>query len=165
MRLPAPDWSEGVLEVFRRSRPKIDSQKNQGVVSDHCLGVLRPGLEKLGFEIEGGKTAEKKIRRPVLFGENGKPEVSYEVDGFHAGARAVLEVEAGRGAANNADYRDLVRAGLMVGVDYLILAMMQEYRTGKNVVRSYRQTLRRLDAIYASDRLRLPLSGVLLIGY
>lgn len=80
-------------------------------------------------------------------------------------ARAVLEVEAGRGAANNADYRDLVRAGLMVGVDYLILAMMQEYRTGKNVVRSYRQTLRRLDAIYASDRLRLPLTGVLLIGY
>jgi hypothetical protein len=103
----------------------------------------------------------------VLFGENGKPEVSYEVDGFHAESNIVLEVEAGRGAANNADYRDLVRAGLMVGVDYLILAMMREYRSGKQkqVIKSYEQTQKRLNAIYASDRLKLPLKGVLLVGY
>jgi hypothetical protein len=101
----------------------------------------------------------------VLFGEQGKPIVSYDVDGFHADHGAVLEVEAGRGAANNADYRDLVRASLMVDADYLILAMMLEYRTGKTVMRSYEQTRNRLDAIYASDRLKLPLKGVLLVGY
>jgi hypothetical protein len=77
----------------------------------------------------------------------------------------VLEVEAGRGAANNADYRDLVRASLMVDADYLILAMMREYHSGAQVMRSYEQTLKRLDAIYASDRLKLPLKGVLLVGY
>jgi hypothetical protein len=43
--------------------------------------------------------------------------------------------------------------------------MMQEYRAGKQVTRSYEQTLKRLDAIYASDRLKLPLRGVLLVGY
>jgi hypothetical protein len=107
----------GVLAVFGQVRSKIDSQKNHGVGSNDCLAVLRPGLRKLGFEIEGGRRKEK-IRRPVLFGENGKSKVSYEVDGFHGEDKIVLEVEAGRGAANNADYRDLVRAGLMVGVGY-----------------------------------------------
>ena len=166
-RDPAPDWAQNVLAVFDEARPTIDSEKNRGLSSDECLAALRPGLKKLGFDIESGKKAQQKIRRPVLFGENGKPEVSYEVDGFHGENNVVLEVEAGRGAANNADYRDLVRAGLMVGVDHLILAMMREYRSGrqKQVIKSYEQTQKRLDAIYASDRLKLPLKGVLLVGY
>ena len=164
-RLPAPDWATGVLKAFERVRPKIDSHTNHGVKSDDCLAALRPGLRRIGFEVEGGKRTKQKIRRPVLFGENGKAEVSYEVDGFHSEEKIILEVEAGRGAANNADYRDLVRAGLMIGVDYLVLAMMQQYSAGSQTTRSYEQTRKRLDAIYASDRLRLPLKGVLLIGY
>jgi len=165
IRLPAPGWAADVLKVFGRARSKIDSGTNHGVSSDTCLAAVRPALKGLGFKVESGKTAAQKIRRPVLFGENGKSKVSYEVDGFHPRDKVVLEVEAGRGAANNADYRDLVRAGLMVGVDYLVLAMMREYRTGKQTIRSYEQTRNRLDAIYASDRLQLPLKGVLLIGY
>ena len=78
----------------------------------------------------------------------------------------MLEIEAGRGAANNADYRDVIRAALMVDADYLVLAMMQRYKAGASmVVNSYEQTRNRIDAIYASDRLKLPLKGVLLIGY
>lgn len=164
-RLPAPSWGEEVLKVFRRAHPKIGSDVNHGVSSDACLAALRPGLKRLGFQVESGKKAKEKIRRPVLFGENGKARVFYEVDAFHPRNKIVVEVEAGRGAANNADYRDLVRAGLMVGVDFLILAMMREYRTGKQVIRSYERTRDRLDAIYASDRLKLPLAGVLLVGY
>jgi hypothetical protein len=164
-RSPAPAWADGVLEAFGKARGGIDSETNHGVVSDDCLAALRSGMEELGFEIEAGKRAAQKIRRPVLFGENGKAEVSYEVDGFHDDDRIVLEVEAGRGAANNADYRDLVRAGLMVDVDYLILAVMREYRPGKQTIKSFEKTRKRLDAIYASDRLKLPLKGVLLVGY
>ncbi|MDQ3648240.1 MAG: hypothetical protein M3433_06605 [Actinomycetota bacterium] len=90
---------------------------------------------------------------------------TYEVDGFHPEHRVVLEVEAGRGAANNADYRDLIRASLMVDADYLALAMMLKYTSGSMTTRSYEQTRDRIDAIYASDRLKLPLKGILLIGY
>jgi hypothetical protein len=61
------------------------------------MAVLRPALTKFGFEIEASKAASGKIRRPVLFGENGRPIVAYEVDGFHPGLGIVLEVEAGRG--------------------------------------------------------------------
>ncbi|MGH2797420.1 MAG: hypothetical protein ACRDM0_07040 [Thermoleophilaceae bacterium] len=165
VRLPAPKWAPGVLKTFTTARSKIDSAELRGVSSDTALAAVRPGLRKLGFTVEHGKTTADKIWRPVLFGENGEPVVAYEVDGFHQRERIVLEVEAGRGAANNADYRDLVRASLMVDTDYLVLAMMQEYRAGKQVTRSYEQTRKRLDAVYASDRLKLPLKGVLLIGY
>lgn len=165
VRLPAPEWVSGILKAFEDAREQIDSCVAQGVESNDCLAAVRPSLQKLGFIIESGKTKKEKISRPVLFGENGIPQVSYEVDGFHGQDKIVLEVEAGRGAANNADYRDLVRASLMVDVDYLVLAMMCEYRAGKSLTRSYVQTKRRLDAIYASERLKLPLKGVLLIGY
>jgi hypothetical protein len=164
-RLPAPAWAAGVLDTFRTVRSEIESAENRGVSSNAALASLRPGLEALGFTIERGARAADRIERPVLFGDQGKPVVAYDVDGFHEGEGVVLEVEAGRGAANNADYRDLVRASLMVDADYLILAMMREYRSRNQVMRSYDQARKRLDAIYASDRLKLPLKGVLLVGY
>jgi len=98
-----------VVRAFADAASEIDSRVNHGVTSDAALAVLRPALTKFGFEIEASKTASGKIRRPVLFGENGRPIVAYEVDCFHPGLGIVLEVEAGRGAAGNADYRDLIR--------------------------------------------------------
>ncbi len=164
-RSPAPDWVEEVLGCFRDVRSEIDSREQSGVSSDSVLAHIRPGLETAGFIVERGKRAAEKISRPVLFGEDGRAVVAYEVDAFHAGHGVVLEVEAGRGAANNADYRDLVRVSLMVDAKFLVVAMMLEYRSGAQRMRSYEQTRNRLDAIYASDRLRLPLEGVLLVGY
>ena len=164
-RSPAPAWVPGVVAAFNAAAPQIDSRSTHGVTSDAALGVLRPALLHLGFEIEASKAKADKISRPVLFGEAGRPLVSYEVDGFHPTHRVVLEIEAGRGAANNADYRDLIRASLMVEAEYLILAMMLEYTSGKATTRSYAQTRDRIDAIYASERLKLPLQGILLVGY
>jgi hypothetical protein len=120
---PVP-WVAGVVAAFAAAGAQIDSRINHGVTSDAALAVLRPGLVSLGFEIESGKTKAGKIKRPVLFGEMGRPRVAYEIDGFHPKHRIVLEVEAGRGAAGNADYRDLIRTSLIVDADYLVLAMM-----------------------------------------
>jgi hypothetical protein len=165
VRSPAPGWVPGVVAAFRDVAPKIDSRINHGVTSDAALAVLRPSLVALGFEIEAGKAASGKIRRPVLFGENGAARVAYEVDGFHPDLKIVLEIEAGRGAAGNADYRDLVRASLIVDADYLLLGMMLEYRSGSTTMRSYERTRDQLDAIFASERLKLPFLGILLVGY
>jgi hypothetical protein len=164
-RAQPPGWVAGVAGVFAEVRGAIDSRENQGVGSDLALAALRPGLETLGFAVEAGKRSADKISRPVLFGEQGRPRVAYEVDGFNAAHGIVLEVEAGRGAANNADYRDLVRTSLIVDAQYLVLAMMLEYRTGRTTMRSYERTREQLDAVYASERLRLPFRGVLLVGY
>lgn len=121
--------------------------------------------------METGKSRDGKVARPVLFGENGMPAVTYEVDGVHDEFGIVLEVEAGRGAQNNAAYRDVIRASLIVDADYLVLFMPFVYRFGGRAggrpseVRAYDDARAMLDAVYASRRLPLPFTGVLLVGY
>lgn len=161
----APEWVASLVGSFAAVQETIDSRTHTGVSSDNVLAAVRSGIETDGYRVETGKTTTRRITRPVLFGENGKAEVAYDVDGFHPDHGVVLEVEAGRGAANNADYRDIIRASLMVDARYLALAMMLHYRGGNQKLKSYEQTRARVDAIYASDRLRLPLDGLLLIGY
>ena len=137
--------------------------------SDAVLALLRPGLESLGYVVESGKSAPQKITRPVLYGENGKPEVSYDIDAFHDDLGVAVEVEAGRGAANGADYRDIVRSSLLLDATNLALFMPIAYHHlsgGKALEKpAYRNTRRQLDAIYASRRLQLPFDGLLLVGY
>jgi hypothetical protein len=153
----------------RASESEIRSDLVDGLTSDAVLAKLRPGLVALGYEVEAGKKAEQKIRRPVLFGEQGIERVAYEVDAVHDELGIVVEVEAGRGARGNAAYRDLVRTSLIVGADYLVLGLMVGYRHksgGKDVVvSSYREVKDQLEAIYASGRLGLPFKGILLFGY
>src|SRR3990172_3276444 len=79
-----PAWVPPVVAAFAAVRPQIDSRLNVGVTSDAALAALRPELVRQGFEIEDGKTKAGTIRRPVLFGEVGRPVVAYEVDGFHS---------------------------------------------------------------------------------
>lgn len=161
-----PAWTGGVVKAFTDARGAVDSRTLHGISSDRALAHIRPALEGLGFTVESGKKKTEKILRPVLFGEQGRPVVSYEVDAYHPGDRVAVEVEAGRGAANNADYRDIIRASLMVDADYLVMAMMLRYTAGQSLAtKSYEVTSKRIDAIYASDRLQLPLKGILLVGY
>ena len=164
-RSSPPDWVEPAVGAFAQVRDMIDSRTSRGVASDDVLAAVRPELQRLGYLVETGKGKAQKIWRPVLFGDEGKARVAYEVDAFHPDHGVVIEIEAGRGAANNADYRDIVRTSLMVDARFLVLAMMLSYSGGNMTVRSYEQTRDRLDAVYASDRLQLPLEGVLLIGY
>jgi hypothetical protein len=159
----------GVVGAVAQAREELDSTKVTGLTSDRALNILRPGLEVVGFRIETSKAAADRITLPVLFGEQGLPRVRYDVDGVHDELGVLLEVEAGRGARGNAVYRDLVRTSLIVNARFLALGVMQEYHhksSGKPiVVRSYDDAKDQIDAIYASQRLRLPFGGVLLFGY
>lgn len=123
----------------------------------------------LGYAVESGRTKATKIFRPVLFGECGAPEVNYEIDAFHDELGIAVEVEAGRGAAGNADYRDIVRTSLILDAYNMALLMPFRYRkTVKHreiIIPAYENTRGQLSAIYASQRLKLPFNGVLLIGY
>jgi hypothetical protein len=164
-----PDWVDSFVGIVASCRTKIESRSVSSLTSDHVLSILRPGLVGLGYKVEAGKHRVERIRRPVLFGDRGQERVAYEVDAVHDELGILVEVEAGRGARGNAVYRDLVRTSLIVGARFLILGVMQEYRHksgGKAVaVESYRDAKDQIDAIYASGRLQLPFSGVLLFGY
>lgn len=165
-----PSWAVSFAEVVAAAEAKISTvEKKTGITSDGVLAELAPGLVALGYAVETGKTKAGRIFRPVLLGENGATEVSYEIDAFHDALGIAVEVEAGRGAAGNADYRDIVRTSLILDAQFLALLMPVRYRTTSggraHAIPAYERTRGQLSAIYASQRLRLPFDGVLLIGY
>jgi hypothetical protein len=164
-----PEWVRSFLSVVEGARPVIDSLEVTGVTSDRALAAFAPGLREHGYTVEASKAKADRIRRPVLFGENGTERVAYEVDAVHDELGIVVEIEAGRGARSNAVYRDLIRASLLVDVRFLALGVMREYRheSGGKLVRvqCFHDTKATLDAVYASGRLQLPFEGVLLFGY
>jgi hypothetical protein len=165
-----PGWVEPFVANVRAAEESISTvERKTGLRSDWVLQQLATGLRELGFDVESGKKASDRIRRPVLFGSNGRAEVSYEIDAFHDGHGIVLEVEAGRGARGNATYRDIIRTSLIVDAQYLALLLPVVYRhvsSGREVsVRAYKECADLLSALYASQRLPLPFRGVLLVGY
>ena len=165
-----PEWAREFADVVARHRLDIDTTIEgmaERLSSDAVTQLLRPDLEAIGYQVERGKKAAEKIYRPVLFGENGIAEVTYEIDAFHDELGIAVEIEAGRGAKGNADYRDIVRTSLLLDAEYMALLLPITYRYGANNARAsaYSATRGQLSAIYASQRLRLPFDGVLLIGY
>lgn len=168
----APEWVRQFLDAVEKAQDQVETtEAANGLTSDGVLAALADGLRELGYVVESGKTMAGKVLRPVLFGENGVTTVQYEVDAAHDELGVVVEVEAGRGARNNAAYRDVIRASLILDARYLVLLMPLVYRIANSgsakitSVLAYRDARDMLTAIYASQRLRLPFDGVLLVGY
>ena len=49
-----------VVAVFEAAEEEIEAQFDRAV-SDVVLAILRPGLERLGFQVESGKLKTQKI--------------------------------------------------------------------------------------------------------
>ena len=165
-----PEWVNPLVALARVAEPRISTvEQRTGLASDDVLKELAPGLRTQGFTVEESKRKSDRIRRPVLYGRNGMPELAYEIDAFNDENGIAVEVEAGRAASNNATYRNIIRASLILDARHLVLILPVAYRfnnSGKtNTVRAYENGVGILSAIYASQRLALPFDGILLIGY
>lgn len=154
------DISELVISAFNNVADKIDSNSYQ-YKSDAVLTIVRPELEKIGFLVEKSKKKADTVEVPVLYGVNGKIEKAFEVDGYHPDSGYVIEVEAGRAVVNYQFLKDFFEATTMVGVDKLCIAVRNKYRTSQD----FDKVCKFFEAMYASGRLGIPLSGVLIIGY
>ena len=155
-----PEHLESIIKVFSEHEAKINSHKHR-LTSNSVLGVLRKNLEAVGFRIERGKKKGEKIKMPVLFGENSHIIKSFDVDGYHEDSKTVLEVEAGRGFLNNQFLKDFFEACIMVDVDYCVIAVCNIYLKSND----FEKVKGFFDSMYASDRMKIPLQGLLLIGY
>jgi hypothetical protein len=147
--------------VFEKNLVEIDSSTHESFTSNQVLGVLRENLEKLGFRVETDKSSLGKIKIPVLFGLNGRPEKTFDADAFHANQGIVMEVEAGRAVANYQFLKDLFQACMMQDAKYLVIAVRNTYR-GKPDFESVKNFF---ETLYASSRLQLPLTAITIIGY
>lgn len=147
----------------------LAKSQNQRVQSNDMLALVRPHLETCGFRVETGKKKEEKIDVPVLFGENNEVDKSFFADALSKDGRIVLEVEAGRAVRNNQFLKDVFQACMMFDVEYLAIAVLNEYRCYSNgkalTSHDYQEVKTFLETMYVSNRIRLPLKGILLIGY
>lgn len=150
-----------VVKAFEAVAEAIDSPTHIKQESNDVLSKVAYHLSKAGFKVEKGKKLNEKILVPVLFGLNGKPEKSFEADAYNPDEHFVVEVEAGRGVTNYQFLKDLFQACMMHDVFYLAIAIRNIYRSSKD----FDKVKRFFDALYSSNRLRLPLKGILLIGY
>jgi hypothetical protein len=158
---PPPEFGFSIVALFEETTDVIDSTKSASQPSNAVMARLRPGLEKLGFRVEKGKSAEDKIVVPVLFGRKGKILKCFNADAHAGKVGWVLEVEAGRAVDNNQFLKDIFQACMMHDVLHLAIAVRNTYRGSDDFakVESFLETL------YVSGRLQLPLKGILLIGY
>jgi hypothetical protein len=158
---PPPRFGLSVVALFEELADTIDSMTTKNQHSDAVMARLRPGLEKLGFRVEKGKSIEDKIVVPVLFGRKGRILKCFNADAHAASEGWVLEVEAGRAVDNNQFLKDIFQACMMHDVVHLAIAVRNTYRGSDDFakIESFLETL------YVSGRLQLPLKGILLIGY
>ena len=155
------DFIKSIIKVFQNVENDIDSNRKEKQVSDVVLSKVRIGLEELGFIVERGKKKAEKILVPVLFGMNGQSTKSFEADAFHPNLKWVVEVEAGRAYTNYQFLKDYFQASVMVGVDYLGIAVRNIYR-GRD---DFLKVKNFFDTLYASQKMTTSLKGILIIGY
>ena len=151
---------QDIINSFKAIETQIDSETSE-LKSNEVLQIVRPYLEQLQYTVETGKGVNEKIDVPVLFGQDNKIDKSFYADALSADGRIVVEVEAGRSTENNQFLKDLFEACMMFDVEYLVLAVRNVYRTHYDFDRVYSF----LETLYISNRLHLPLKGILLIGY
>lgn len=154
------ELAELVVQAFQQALPLIDSEQNE-LPSNHVLRHVGPHLHGLGFIVETGKKRAERINVPVLYGNNGRVAKSFDADAHHVEGQFVVEIEAGRAVTNNQFLKDLFQACMMDEIAYLAIAVRKTYRTN----RDFAKVVAFFETLFASDRMRLPLKGILIIGY
>lgn len=151
---------KSVIDCFEKHYDEIKSPENT-LSSDEVLKIIKTSLEKINYKVEASKSQIDKIKVPVLFSLNNKIDKSFDADAVSSDGKIVLEVEAGRAYVNNQFLKDIFQACMMPSIEYLILAVRNDYRGNDD----FSKIFTFLETLYISGRLRLPLSGIVLIGY
>ena len=110
--------------------------------------------------------ADKKIPK----GRHLVSNESFYADALSSDNRIVIEVESGRAVDNNQFLKDIFQASMMFEVEYLVIAVLNEYvrkkhRGEPSIQHDYLTIKTFLETMYVSTRLQLPLKGILLLGY
>ena len=159
-RKEIPAHLKDVVDIFVLNQSFISSN-DFNLNSNDVLEKISLNLLELNYQVEVSKKAIDKIKVPVLFGMNGKLEKYFDADAYNEELKTVIEVEAGRAVTNYQFLKDLFQACMMHEVDFLVIAVRNIYRTNKD----FQSVITFFDTLQASNRLILPLEGILIIGY
>lgn len=149
-----------IVDCFVLCNDLIESPKFT-YSSNEVLEILKEHLTKVPMNVEIGKSKGSKISIPVLFGLNNTIDKSFDADAVTVDGKIVLEVEAGRAIDNYQFLKDIFQACMMHGVEYLAIAVRNDYRGHDD----FKKINTFLETLYISSRISLPLKGIILIGY
>jgi hypothetical protein len=147
-----------IVTIFEKNIDKINSD-NKELSSNDVLSAISKDLLEKGYQVELSK--KEKIKIPVLYGVSNSVEKSFDVDVYNREKKFVIEVEAGRALSNNQFLKDIFQACVMVDVDYLAIAVRKTYKE-KN---DFESILKFIETLYSSDKFKIPLLGLVVIGY
>jgi hypothetical protein len=159
-RKEIPIHLKDVVDIFELKENLISSDM-YNLHSNDVLEQVSLNLLELNYKVETSKKSTDKIMVPVLFGMNGKLEKYFDADAYNEELKTVIEVEAGRAVTNYQFLKDLFQACMMHEVDFLVIAVRNTYSKNKD----FQNVITFFNTLYASERLVLPLEGVLIIGY
>jgi len=154
------DEIKDVIACFEMNYEKIKSPDNN-LNSDGVLKVISNDLKNLKFKVEESKASVDKIKVPVLFSINNRIDKFFDADAVSEDGKIVIEVEAGRGYRNNQFLKDIFQACMMPNAEYLVIAVRNHYHNSDD----FKSIFQFLETLYISGRLKLPLKGIVLIGY
>ncbi|MCH5226415.1 MAG: hypothetical protein J1F16_01150 [Muribaculaceae bacterium] len=155
-----------VIEIFKKHNSDISSEthigKNKNLKSNDVLKILSNDLESIGYKVEKGKSQQHKITFTVP-GTDQK----FDVDAYNDTTKTIIEVEAGRGWANNQFLKDLFEACAISDIEYLVIAVKKIYQiSNQPEKKDYVNVRNYIDTLYKSRvRNMIPLKGILMIGY
>ena len=158
----SPEHFRDIVRVFEKTQKTIDSESNN-LKSNEVLSELQDELEELGYVVEKGK--KEKIHLPILFGNNGIEEKSFDVDAYNFTNKTIIEVEAGRAVTNFQFLKDFYEACMIQDAEYLCIAVRNVYQSGQYVSKDFERVKKFFDSLYMSERIKVPLHGILIIGY
>ena len=161
-----PESIKTVINIFKTHEIEIDSNSNDSsneerLSSDDVLKILMTDFSSEGYIVEKSKAKKDKIRMPVYTENKEESNLFFEVDAWNENKGIVVEVEAGRALDNHQFLKDIFEAAMMTNVKYLVIAVRECYR-GKN---DYLKIKKWIEPMYSTQRIKLDLKGLLLIGY
>ena len=96
-----------------------------------------------------------------MFGKRGNRDFGFEPDAAHFGNRTVLQIETGSALMNYQFFKDSFQAFVMQPLPHGAIAVGGVCNGSKH----FGKVVKFLDTSHASNRLKLPFDGVLIIEY
>lgn len=155
-----PIHLQKVIEAFKQNSILIDSEKdNVDLSSNEVLEIVRKDLEKISFIVETSFQHKDKIVFKIQ--TKYHDELQFHADAYQEETKTIIEVEAGRAVVNYQFLKDFYQASVIKECDYLVIAVRNLYKNTKD----FEKVSKFIDGFFNDDNFKIPLKGVLIIGY
>ncbi len=155
-----------VISAFEKNMMAISTELGNDLPSNRVLEIMLPSLEDIGFSVEDGKkTGQKNILE--IYDEEGMLVKSFNPDAYHPQRKIYIEVEAGRALLNYQFLKDFFESLLASDVDYLVIAVniFDSNKSSSKKRKDFDGIVDYFDVFYATVQFKVPLKGVLIIGF